>query len=388
MMRRRGLWNTAAKVGAQGMASTCYRLLRVVILALVLGGGGAVRADTPGATIEDAPAPSVNDIAEPADSPPPELQEIEVQGRRRHDKCNQQPLVDEIAEQVQSGLFEFSCRTVRWIDSLFGSNRDFPEENINGRVTFGFAWNEYEGFDPSLRYRVHMDLPNLSRRWDAFLGRVDEADYVAGAETSQESSLRRGLQDSSSTTGWLLGLGYKDREGKPSAWDFSFGVRLRTPPRVYVKTKYEWNRQFNSKLDLRYRQTFFWRDGSVGFGTTTHLDSARELSETNILRWEFIGRITEVTDGLSWWLGNTWYHRLGYQEGVSLRSFVRGETDRDVEITEYGFELTWRKPVGRDWLFINMGPTLTWPREHLHEKREASLGVQLLMELQFDYFRG
>ena len=221
-------------------------------------------------------------------------------------------------------------------------------------------------------------------RWDAFLGRVDEADYISGSETIQESSLRRGVTDSGDTE-WLLGLGYKDREGKTSRWDYSIGMRLRTPPRMYVKAQYEKISQFGPSLDLRYRQTFFWRDGSVGFGTTTHLDSARELGDKDILRWEFIGKITEVTQGVEWWLGNTWYHHLGDDRGVSLRSFVRGATDAEVKLLEYGFELTWRRSIGRDWLYINAGPTLTWPRERLHDKREASLGAQLLVEMQFGY---
>ncbi len=87
-------------------------------------------------------------------------------------------------------------------------------------------------------------------------------------------------------------------------------------------------------------------------------------------------------------MGNTWYHRLGDNRGVSLRSFARGATDHEVELLEYGFELTWRRQVIRDWLYINVGPTLTWPRERREERREASLGFQVLMEMRFGYLGG
>ena len=305
------------------------------------------------------------------------------------DKCDQQPLADEFPEKAQSGVFEFSCRTVRWIDGLFGNSRDFREESVAGSLTFGFAWNEYEDWNPSLRFRVKMDLPNLSDRWDAFLGRVDEEDYISGTEITQESAFRRSISDRDrNDTEWLLGLGYKDRDAKDGGWDHSFGVRLRTPPRVYVRTRYEKIWELSPQLDLKYRQTFFWRDGSTGFGTTTHLDSTRELSTENTLRGEVIGKVTEATDGLEWWVGSTWYHRLADNRGISLRTFVRGATDREVEVSEYGFELTWRRQVAREWLYINAGPTLTWPRERLAEKRETSVGFQVLMEMEFGYFRG
>jgi hypothetical protein len=337
--------------------------------------------------------PALGDWQEPPAGPPVSDTAAEPGGAetpadaQAPDKCDQSPEQDKFPEKARSGVFEFSCRTVRWVDGLFGSSRDFREEAIDGKLTFGFAWNEYEHWDPSLRFRVHTELPNLSSRWDAFFGKVDEEDYIEGSETNQESSLRRGISDSSETE-WLLGLGYRERETGKGGWDYSFGVRLRTPPRFYVRARYEKSMTLSPKLDLRFRQTFFWRDGSSGFGTTTHLDSARELDPKNVLRWEFIAKATEATDGVEWWLGNTWYHHLGDKRGVSLRSFARGATDREVELVEYGFELTWRRQVARDWLHINAGPTLTWPRETSEERRQASLGFQVFMEMEFGYLGG
>ncbi len=307
--------------------------------------------------------------------------------REEPDKCDQEPAQDKLPEKTRAGTFEFACRTLRWVDGLFGSSHDFREESVDGRLSLGFAWNQYEHWDPSLRFRVHTDLPNLSSRWNAFFGRVDEEDYIEGSETTQESALRRGISDSDETE-WLLGLGYKGREEKTGGWDYSVGVRLRSPPRFYVRTRYEKVASLSPNLDLRYRQTFFWRDGSSGFGTTTHLDSDRQIDPDNILRWEFIAKLTEATEGIHWWLGNTWYHRLGEKRGVSLRSFARGATDAEVELLEYGLELTWRRQVAREWLFINAGPTLTWPRERREERREASLGFQVLMEMEFGYSEG
>jgi hypothetical protein len=368
------LWNTLGTAAVRRAVNTSRNIITLVLAAAWMACSVPARA-------ADRPAGDQT-AATPAEAGVPEIPEAGDED----DKCKQQPARDELPEKVQSGVFRFACHTVRWVDSLFGDSRDFREESIEGRMTFGFAWNQYEHWDPSLRFRVRTELPNLSSRWNAFLGRVDEEDYVSGAETFQESSLRRGISDRDESD-WLLGLGYRDRDEQSGGWDYSVGVRLRVPPRVYVRARYEKNAAISPRLDLRYRQTIFWRDGT-GFGTTTHLDSARELSLQNVLRWEFIGRITEETEGVEWWIGNIWYHRLGDNRGVSLRSFARGATDHEVELLEYGFELTWRRQVIRDWLYINAGPTLTWPRERREERREASLGFQVLMEMRFGYLGG
>lgn len=297
------------------------------------------------------------------------------------DKCDQQPEQNLPPERVQSGVHEFSCRTARWIDSWFGDSEDFREEDVGGKLTFGLSWNEYEGTDLKARYRVRTDLPNFSSRWDAFLGRVDEEAHISDTESIEETSFRQQFVDRDEAE-WLLGLGYRDKKYATQGWDYSIGIRLRAPPRLYTKARYRKDWQFSPDLDLRYRQTFFWRDG-IGFGTTTHLDSAFDRQGRNLHRWELVATFSEDTEGTRWWTGHTWYHNLGNKRGISLLTFARGETGEEVPLQEYGFEFTFRRQLTRDWLFVNVGPTLTWPREKLVEHREASLGFAFTVDFEF-----
>ncbi len=301
------------------------------------------------------------------------------------DKCDQVPDRDKLPEHIQAGVHEYSCRTVRWIDGLFGDSMDFEEEAVGGKLSVGLSWNEFDNLEGRARFRLRTDMPNFSDRWDVFFGRLDEATYVSDTENLQESAFRQGISGTEENE-WLFGLGYNDRDAKGDGWDYSVGLRFQTPIRLYVKSRYRKSIQINSAVDLRYRQTFFWRDG-VGFGTTTHIDTARELSAHNVLRWELLGTVSERSDGTQWWAGNTWYHNLGNKRGISLLTFARGETDADVPLYEYGIELTWRRQVAREWLFLNIGPTLTWPRLELEQKREASLGFAVLMEFEFGRYR-
>lgn len=320
-----------------------------------------------------------------AKTAPTDIIEDPVESQFEVDKCDQVPQQDALPELLQSSVHEISCRSARWLDGLFGDSKEFEEEAVGGKFLLGMSWNEYEDIDFRGRYRLRTDLPNFSNRWDAFIGRVDEEAFVSDTETVQESVFRQGISGADENE-WLVGLGYKDRSNKDGGWDYSVGLRLRTPVRMYVKSKYRKAFQLGSKADMRFRQTFFWRDG-VGFGTTTHIDTSRELSSMNVLRWEIIATISEETEGTRWWTGNTWYHNLGDQRGISLLTFARGETDDDVSLHEYGFELTWRRQFAREWLFFNIGPTLTWPRFDLDEKREASFGFAVMMEFEFGKFR-
>lgn len=325
-----------------------------------------------------------NSWAAPVQTDEQPLPAGEAETETEVDLCEQEPSSDHLPEKMQAGVHEFSCRTVRWVDSWFGDSEEFDEAAVSGKLKISTSWNEFDHFEPRIRYRVSSDLPNFSSRWNAFLGRVDEEAYISDTETVEDRAFEQGISDRDDPE-WLLGLGYRDRPGS-EGWDYSIGIRLRTPPRTYVKARYRKQFQLRPNVDLRYVQTMFWRDG-IGFGTTTHVDSARDINGTDLVRWELLATISEETEGTRWWAGNTWYHQQTPKHGISLLTFARGETDKPVSLHEYGFELTWRRRVAREWLFFNFGPTLTWPREEPEQRRKASWGFAVSMDFEFGEYR-
>ena len=58
-----------------------------------------------------------------------------------------------------------------------------------------------------------------------------------------------------------------------------------------------------------------------------------------------------------------------------------------MELRDAGFQLTWRRPFTRDWIYLSMGPSLTWPRRQPEDEREASLGFGIWIEMEFGDWR-
>ena len=107
----------------------------------------------------------------------------------------------------------------------------------------------------------------------------------------------------------------------------------------------------------------------------------------NVLRWEGIATAHDETRGTQWYFGQTWYHLFEGSNAISLRAFVRGETNAPVELQEYGLHLTWRRPFTREWLYLSVGPSITWPRELEEEERDLSLGFHVWLEMEFGDWR-
>lgn len=300
------------------------------------------------------------------------------------DDCDWRLEEQEWQEQSQEVVRSFSCHSFRWFDSLWGDAQDFDESSVNGLVLVGTRWREYDGFDPRFRFKVRAPLPNMDNKFDLVLGRVDEEAYISDTDTQDRMFYNPGVV-SDREDSWLLGLGHR-RRGKRSGWDTSLGIRLGAPLRIYGKLQYYYNKHFTKNVDLRLRQTFFWRNDD-GLGSTTRGDLAWGIDLKNVLRWEGVATVSQESQGTEWRVGQTWYHLFGDRSAFSLLAFARGKTDAEVALQDIGLNFTWRRPFTREWMYLSVGPTITWPRELSEEKRELSFGFNVWLEMEFGNWR-
>lgn len=367
--------------------ATILPLLMIAMVVMALAGAArASPADPPKpAAAEPLPQDARETVQHPFGDPDePEAEPAPVV-EAGQDACDRDPADEEIQEQSREVLRSWSCHSFRWFDGLWGDQYDFDENAVNGLLLVGTRYNEFYGWDPRFRLKVRAPLPNLSRRWDLVLGRVDEEAFVTDTQAQDRTFYNPGAVDRGEDEAWLLGLGHRGAKRK-SGWDYSVGVRLRMPPEPYVKAQWYYNKDFSERTDFRFRQTFFWRSDR-GLGTTSRGDMAFAVDQENVLRWEAFGTTHDKTDGVQWYAGQTWYHLFADRSAFSLRSFVRGETGADVTLKEYGFDVIWRRPFTRRWLYLSVGPSLTWPREQPEDRREASLGFNLWLEMEFGNWR-
>jgi len=300
------------------------------------------------------------------------------------DKCDWELEDKPLQEKTQEVVYGISCHTFRWLDHLFGDEIDFPENQVNGLWLLGFEYREYDGFDFRGRFRVRASLPNLSNRWDVIFGRENEEEFVSDTAPGEQILFNPGLSRQSDNQ-WLLGLGHRP-SNRRRGFDYSLGLRLGAPPNAYGKVQYFYNKQYTEKTDLRFRQTLFWRTDE-GLGTTTRANLVHQANIQNVLRWEGVATVSEDTEGMKWYAAQTWFHQLEGKNAISLLAFAQGETDEEVALRDYGLNLIWRQPFTRDWMFLSMGPNITWPRTFESEKRELSLGFSLWIEMEFGDYR-
>jgi hypothetical protein len=299
---------------------------------------------------------------------------------RLRDLCRRQPeaaLVDE-ARRV---LEETFCGATLWFDGLFGGEPDLENaREVSGRVELSTLHTEAEGTDFKGRLRLRYDLPTLERRLNVFLGREPSDEFVE--DRPEGFAIRSsvfGLEDEEQ---WLAGLGYSP----PGRWakkvDFRVGGKVKSAPEIFVQSRYRRNKFVGTRNVWRFRETLFWENRD-GWGSTTSLDFDRVVRRDLLFRAGGVGTYSEATAGLAWRTNLIAYYNLRRTRAVAGELFLRGATDAEVQLREYGVRSIYRQPVGHPFLFGELIVGYTWPRFEPEQKREGSMMVGLGLELLF-----
>lgn len=285
-------------------------------------------------------------------------------------------------ERMRRRLTVSACASSAWLDSLFGDQIHYSDyRETYGSVSTGGLWSEYDGFDPRLRFRVRLQLPQWDERISAFAGRVGQQDYISDTENEFDALPTRQFGDLEDES-VLVGLGYSNPRRTGNDFDAGVGVRVDLPLDPYARARYELVRAFSEHYVLTARETIFWQN-SEGFGTTTRVNLDRALSDRMLLRWSNVGKYTEETLGLEWYTQLTLFQSIGQRTGLAWQLQVEGATDNEVQLTRYSARLIMRRQLTADWLFLELRGGAGWPRRKLSEEREISPEIGVALEMQF-----
>lgn len=279
------------------------------------------------------------------------------------------------------------CKTALWLDGLFGDEHEFNDQDFRGKVSIGFRQDEDDGFDPRLRVKVRTKLPNVSNRFNAFFGRVEEDSFISNTEVKNNQVNAVGLRSvDDDDAEWLVGIGYRNPDQRDNGLDFSAGAKLSGGLNPYARASYRNVFVPNANNFWKTTQTVFWR-GDEGFGVSTDIDYVRLLSERDIIEWDAGAKYTEETEQWEWITSSSWHHSFSNKRGVSTRGYVRGEDKNPVSIPEFGLTFTYVQPFLRPWLSIETGVDFRWEKERPdgEYKSATRVGVQFEMLLG-DYY--
>jgi len=191
----------------------------------------------------------------------------------------------EWVDRVQAKTYSNLCKTVRWVDGLFGEDKEFDSTNFRGKLIVGLVDEEREKLDFKLRIRLKADLPNMSKRFKAFIGRIEDDEFIRensnkGDSLLEQDTISRDSGDDEAS--WLIGLGYKRFPDR--GFSYSVGGKFSSGFKPYAKIKHRYLTQLKSPHYLAFNQLAYIQKDD-GYGFSTSYDYSYELSDDDIVRW-------------------------------------------------------------------------------------------------------
>ncbi|MFC7293845.1 hypothetical protein [Marinobacter aromaticivorans] len=253
----------------------------------------------------------------------------------------------------------------QWADrTLSGEIHDLPRNDSYLRL--GFATESEYGnpaqFEPEARFRL--DIPTTKRKLRLVI--ESESDELIPLEERQRD---RQLTEPERTSGQATGaFRYLSQIGDAINLSNDIGARLHFPPDAFWRATAERYWKLDDDWGLRAQQRFYyyhqdgwgarsWLNVGRGIGNGWHFWSSSEL--------EWVHRDSKFVAAHIF----TTSKRLNNRSVLSPRVGVLGESKPGWRTTSAFADLTWRYRLHSDWLFAELIPALTFPRDESFKDR-------------------
>ncbi len=341
-------------------------------------------------------APAVPAVSEPAEAAvvaegpeeeEPRFQEIVSYDEDGNplDPCQQFDASQESwLDASRVGLYRSVCGTAAWFDGFFGDSRyDERTGQTYGRLSLGAFYDRRDRLDERVRFRAKFAFPALRSLGSVFIEQGD-ADQII--EERGNSGFNEELESlgTANDNDLFAGFGFDKQRSIERGLSLRLGFRLKFPIETYAQARYRYAWQLTPNNLLRVQPLVYWRSDER-FGSTLSTDLDNYIGDNFLLRWSSFGNVSQdpEVEGLLWGTSLTLFQALSGRRALTYSTFIRGETNADVRLQNYGFEVKFRHRFLREWLFIEYVSSVTWPREFLEEQRKINPGFGVRLEGHF-----
>ena len=140
------------------------------------------------------------------------------------------------------------------------------------------------------------------------------------------------------------------------------GIGVGLPPNLFARSRFQYSRRLSDVTLFRFAETVFIKTSAVA-GETTEIGLERSLDPKTILRWSTVGTVSEEIGALEWGSELALLHELSSRSATTVAAGIYGNTGLDDWITNYRIYATYRRNFLRDWLFYELEPQISWPRQ-------------------------
>ncbi|KAF0221709.1 MAG: hypothetical protein FD174_40 [Geobacteraceae bacterium] len=284
-------------------------------------------------------------------------------------------VIDETHARISHGLLA----TAEWFDSFFADERVVSEcQRSHLKLGLSALIKEREDVKYDARLNFRLEMPVLKNRVNFLLAGDEEENEFQPAPLQE---VRQQFLDANRES-FFASLRYFFESTLDRSISLQVGIRFpRFVPTPFLEPRYRQNFAFSEWL-LRFNQRVIALvDYTMEVRTTVDLD--RPINDKMLFRHTFDGSWFSEQHGYFYDVRFTTFHRLNPRIVMEYQwnNFFRTSPNHNLE--EIRLRVLYRQQFWRKWLFFEVAPQLTFPRDRDYK---YTPGVLLRLETIFGSF--
>jgi hypothetical protein len=325
---------------------------------------------------QSAPATQTAPAALPAPAKSEEPYPVKIIDKEKNTEIKKN--VDKVHDSFEQDILGQVIR----LDNFFGNSKGRDEKKTGYQLRVrNIVRVEQDGtlnFGASLRANV--TFSNISDRLRLYVSGNNEPEQLAPRlpEDPGNPALARTAQ-SAKIVNTELRYGFFQT---PSTNIFlGTGFSLVIPPEIFVRSHFQHTHHISDVTLVRFGETLFVNN-IVGLGETTEISLERLLYPKTLLRWASTGTVAYGIHGLEWGTELSLLHELSSKSAMVLTGGAYGNTSIDDVISNYRLLAHYRRNFLRSWLFYELAPEISWPRQ-ADGKFPTNYAMTFILEVVF-----
>lgn len=245
------------------------------------------------------------------------------------------------------------------MDAYFSGEQYWEADNDTYlRLRVSQKWIEGGKFEPELDYKFRLDLPGTKKRYRLVL--TYQEDNEQSLEQRELSSQKAGPPSDQSLFAGLLRT-ISDESGN---WEskLSAGIKVKLPPDPFVRASGKRFVDLGEYWEFELSSYVEWFNSSGVHGATDFIFN-RIVAERFLFQSATLFDWREENDTLEFGQRFSLYQDISPVEAISYNVGAFGTSYSHSKINTYYISADYRRDLYKDWLYMNLVPELSFPRE-------------------------
>jgi hypothetical protein len=286
-------------------------------------------------------------------------------------------------DQVHGFVQDNSCEPAVWFDAFFMRDHVLLDLRPGALIIFRNSPLWTEGHTVTYVHDLHIEweLPQskqLLKKWKLYLESSSNADKYT---TQPGQPVQPGVDRETGARQSVVGVRADLYTRLRSLVSIDSGLKISLHPDAFIRMRYQYLKPFSEVYLIRFSEIAMWQ-AVEHFTNTVQLDLEKKISTFKLVRWGNNVTYLEGTSGVTWNSGISLLTQLTPKSAISYDTSVWGVNHPDWVTQNYRIGSLYRRNFYRPWLFFELSPEVTWPKD-ASGKRNSTYAFMATLEIQF-----